>query len=210
MRLSEWRAKAPFKDSVTPKVVAAIESALGVLGADLDPECWVTWGDDPRIRYQIFAATPAGLIHLNVRVGVPGEGPRASGKILRWNRVQLGELAVEIQAGHRLVTFQVEAQPFNGADAAADAIAAFAEALFAAVDGRPAPTPARKGRTSKASTSARSRTPSKPGTGGRSAATTARTAATGTTPPATARLEARTGSAGRMAPTRGSTKPSTP
>jgi hypothetical protein len=67
---------------------------------------------------------------------VPGEGPRASGKIVRWNRVQLGELAVEIQAGHRLVTFQIETQALNGADATADAIAAFAQALFAAVDGR--------------------------------------------------------------------------
>ena len=60
---------------------------------------------------------------------------------MRWQRVQLGELAVEIQGGHRLVTFQVEAQVLNGADAAADAIAFFARTLFAAVDGRPAPTP---------------------------------------------------------------------
>jgi len=53
---------------------------------------------------------------------------------------------VEIQGGHRLVTFQVEAQVFNGADAAGDAIAVFAQVLFAAVDGRPAPV-APKGRT---------------------------------------------------------------
>ena len=76
MRLSGWRAKAPFKDSVSPKVVAALESALGVLGAELDPECWVVWGDDPRIRYLVFVPTPSGLVQVNVRVGVPGEGPR--------------------------------------------------------------------------------------------------------------------------------------
>ena len=75
---------------------------------------------------------------------VPGEGPRAGGKVVRWQRVQLGELAVEIQGGHRLVTFQVETQVLNGADAAADAIAAFAQTIFAAVDGRPAPSPARR------------------------------------------------------------------
>jgi hypothetical protein len=146
MRLSQWRAKAPFKDSVAPKVITVVESALGALGAELDPECWVVWGDDPRIRYQLLVPTPSGLVQVNVRVSMPGEGPRASGKVVRWNRVQLGELAVEIQAGHRLVTFQVEAQPLNGADIAADAIADFAHVLFAAVDGRPTParSPARK------------------------------------------------------------------
>ncbi len=77
-------------------------------------------------------------------MAVPGEGPRAGGKVVRWQRVQLGELAVEIQGGHRLVTFQVEAQVLNGADATADAIAAFAQALFAAVDGRPAPVAGRR------------------------------------------------------------------
>ena len=110
-----------------------------MLGAEADPECWVVWGDDPGVRYMILVPTPSGLVQVNVRVNVPGEGPRAGGKVIRWNRVQLGELAVEIQGGHRLVTFQVEAQVLNGADATADAIAAFAHALFAAVDGRPAP-----------------------------------------------------------------------
>ena len=40
------------------------------------------------------AATPAGLVQAVVRVMVPQEGPRASGKIIRWNRVQTGELAL--------------------------------------------------------------------------------------------------------------------
>ena len=139
MRLSEWRATAPYKDSVSPKVLSVVESALVALGADRDPECWVVWGDDPSIRYMLFAPIASGLVQVNVRVAVPGEGPRAGGKVVRWNRVQLGELAVEIQGGHRLVTFQVENQVLNGVDAGADAISAFAQALFAAVDGRPAP-----------------------------------------------------------------------
>ena len=99
-------------------------------------------------RYLLLVPTPSGLVQVNVRVNVPGEGPRAGGKVVRWSRVQLGELAVEIQGGHRLVTFQVETQVLNGADDAADAIAAFAQALFAAIDGRPAPAP-RQGRAAR-------------------------------------------------------------
>jgi hypothetical protein len=140
MRLGEWRAKAPNKDATAPKVLAVVEQALTALGADADPECWVVWGDDPRVRYLLLAPTPSGLVQVNVRVAVPGEGPRASGKVVRWSRLQLGELAVEIQGGHRLVTFQVENIVVNGADAAADAISVFAEALFAAADGRTAKT----------------------------------------------------------------------
>ena len=94
-----------------------------------------------RCATSIFVPTPSGLIQVNVRVNVPGEGPRASGKLVRWNRVQLGELAVEIQGGHRLVTFQVEAQVLSGVDESADAIAAFARASFAAVDGRTGSSP---------------------------------------------------------------------
>ncbi len=96
-------------------------------------------GDDPSVRYLVLAPTPAGLVQLSVRVNVAGEGPRASGKVVRWSRVQLSELGVEIQGGHRLVSFQVETHVLNGVDDTADRIAAFAQALFAAVDGRPAP-----------------------------------------------------------------------
>jgi len=96
------------------------------------------------------------LVLVNVRVSVPGEGPRAGGKVVRWPRVQLGELAVEIQGGHRLVTFQVETHVLNGADTAADAIAVFAQTIFAAVDGRPAPAPA-KGRATPAKAGAASK-----------------------------------------------------
>lgn len=139
MRLSEWRKRAPSKDSVSPKVQSVVDPALAMLGAPGDPDCWVVWGDDPGVRYMILAPTQSGLIQLNVRVNVAGEGPRASGKVVRWARVQLGELGLEMQGGHRLISFQVETQVLNGADAAADAIAGFAHALFAAVDGRPVP-----------------------------------------------------------------------
>jgi hypothetical protein len=161
MRLSSWRERAPSKDSVSPKVVAIVESALVTLGAETDPECWVAWGDDPAVRYLIFAPTSSGLAQLVVRVNVPGEGPRASGKVVRWGRVQLGELGVEIQGGHRLVTFQVETQVLSGVDDAADRISAFAQAMFAAVDGRPAPVAA----SSKAppARSAATRPAAKPG-----------------------------------------------
>jgi hypothetical protein len=171
MRWSGWRAKAPFKDSISPKVLAVVDAALAGLGADPDPECWVVWGDDPRSRYLLFVPSASGLVVANVRVSVPGEGPRVGGKVVRWQRVQLGELAIEIQGGHRLVTFQVEGQVLSGADAAADAIADFAHSLFAAVDGRPAPTPTkgRKVAPAKAGKTATTRT------GTRSGATTTAT-----------------------------------
>jgi hypothetical protein len=99
-------------------------------------------------------------------VNVAGEGPRSGGKIVRWARVQLGELGVELQGGHRLVTFQVETQVLNGVDESADLIAAFARALFAAVDGRMAtPAPASKMPSAR------------PRPGAKRAATTARGAA---------------------------------
>jgi hypothetical protein len=136
MRLSEWRSRAPFRDSTSTKVIAALEAALEVLGAERDPECWVVWGDDPSARYLVFVPTASGLLQINVRVSVPGEGPRAGGKLLRWNRIQLGELAVEIQGGHRMLSFQVESQVLHGVDDEADAVAIFARMLFAGVDGR--------------------------------------------------------------------------
>ena len=166
MRLSEWRRRAPSKDSVSPKVMAVVEAALMTLGAGADPECWIAWGDDPAVRYLIFAPTSSGLAQVNVRVNVVGEGPRAGGKVVRWARVQLGELGVEIQGGHRLVTFQVETQVLNGVDESADRISAFAQALFAAVDGRPAPPAA-----------GRKASPAKAWTGTARTATTTRRAA---------------------------------
>ncbi len=136
MRLSDWRSRTPHRDSLTSKVVDVVEPLAVGLGAERDPSCWIAWGDDPAMRYVIFIPTVAGLLQLHVRVNVPQEGPRASGKLVRWNRVQIGELAMEVTSGHRLISFQVEGQVLKGSDAEADAIATFALELIAAIDGR--------------------------------------------------------------------------
>jgi len=166
MRLSEWRAGAPNREALSARVLEVVLPVLESLGAEDDPHCWVAWGDDPAIRYLIFAPTAAGLVSCSVRLALPGEGPRASGKVIRWHRVQVGELAVETTGGHRLVSFQVETQVLRGADAAADRIAAFGLALLAAIDGRPLPDlGARKRRRKLATKSAK-----KPGATKRAAA----------------------------------------
>ena len=136
MRLSEWMAAAPHADSASPKVLAVTEPVVAMLGGGQDPGCWVVWGDDPRVRYTIFVATDAGLVQVNVRVNVPGEGPRAGGKLIRWNRVQLGDLAVEMQGGHRMLSVPLEGQILRGTDESADLVAAFVLDALAAVDGR--------------------------------------------------------------------------
>jgi len=136
MRFSEWRATAPTKDAVAPKVLAVLEPVLASLGAGRDPECWVAWGDDPSVRWTLFAPTAAGLIECAVRVNVPGEGPRVTAKLVRWPRVQIGDLAVEAQGGHRLVSLQIEGVVLRGVDAEADRVTAFVRRLLDAADGR--------------------------------------------------------------------------
>jgi len=136
VRLSEWRSRAAHADSVVDKVLAPAREALELLGAQRDPECWIVWGDDPAVRWTILAPAVSGLVQVNVRVNVPGEGPRSAGKLIRWHRVQVGELSVEIQGGHRMLSFQVESHILHGTDVEADAVAAFVGSLFAAMDGR--------------------------------------------------------------------------
>jgi hypothetical protein len=181
MRLSDWRARAPAKDAVAPRVNTVVTTGLTTLGADADPDCWIAWGDDPAVRYLVLAPVAAGLIQLNVRVNVAGEGPRASGKVIRWHRVQLGELGLELQGGHRLATFQIDSQVLTGADDAADRIAAFAQALYAAVDGRPIPRLSRVAKAGGPARTSSSRGQSVPmiGPGGQT-----KTAARATVPPA--------------------------
>ena len=139
MRLSEWSAVAPVREAAAPKVLAVAEAALATLGATPDPTCWVGWGDDPGVRWVLLAPTPAGLIAVHVRVNLPQEGPRAAGKLIRWSRVQLGEVAVEVQGAHRIMSATVEGVILRGADADADAVAAFLQVVVAAIDGRPLP-----------------------------------------------------------------------
>ena len=167
MRLSDWRKSAPTREAMSARVVGIVEPVLRTLGADHDPECWVVWGDDPSIRSVVLAPTDAGLIVVHVRVNIPGEGPRASAKLARWNRVQLGELGVETQTGRRLVTFQAEGHVLRGVDDEADAVGAFAIRLIAAADGRPLPAAASSPRSARAARvgsgrSSRSTTPTTP------------------------------------------------
>jgi hypothetical protein len=138
MRLSGWRSKAPGRDGINQKVLDAVGDILGSLGAEADPHCWVTWGDETGSRWTLLAPCPAGLAAVNVRAGGI-EGSRASGRLIRWSKVQLGELAAEAERGHRLVMFQIEGQPIRGTDQDADGVAAFASLVLAGVEGRPLP-----------------------------------------------------------------------
>jgi hypothetical protein len=139
MRLSEWRASAPARDAAGPKVAAVVDPVLKALGAEPDPHCWVAWGEEPAFRFTVFVPTEPGLIACFVRINVAGEGPRATTKLVRWNRVSIGELGVETQAGHRMLSFQLESQVIRGVDTEADRAAAFALRVIAAIDGRPLP-----------------------------------------------------------------------
>ena len=140
MRLSDWRPVAPHANAVSDKVIATIEPVLVGLGAEPDPPCWFAWGDDPAARFTILALADAGLVLCSVRVMVPQEGPRAAGKLIRWSRVQVGELGVERQGGHTVVNFQVEGQLLRGVDDEVGRVTEFALDVFAGLDGRPFPS----------------------------------------------------------------------
>jgi hypothetical protein len=140
VRLSEWRAVAPHPASIADKVLASVAPVLDGLGAETDPACWIAWGDDPTVRYTILAIADAGLVTCSIRVNVPQEGPRASGKLVRWSRLQVGELSVENQGGHSLVSFQVESQLLRGVDDEGHRVTEFALDVLAGVDGRPLPS----------------------------------------------------------------------
>jgi hypothetical protein len=140
MRLSEWSAAAPTREAVGPKVLAVAQAAVATLGATPDSDCWVSWGDDPGGRWVLLAPTPAGLVTAHVRVNVPQEGPRASAKLVRWSRVQLGEIAVEVQGAHRIISATLEGVVMRGVDADADTVGSFLQVVLAGIDGRPLPT----------------------------------------------------------------------
>ena len=132
-------------------MAAIVDAVIDSLGADRDPHCWVAWGEDPSVRYTILIPTESGLISSFVRALQPGEAPRATTKLIRWSRVSIGELTIETQAGHRLLSFQIEQQVLRGADAEADRVAAFAMRVIAYIDGRTlAPNIERLGRSSRA------------------------------------------------------------
>ena len=139
MRLSEWRQTQRGQKVMTNKQAAVFDSALRGVGAGKDPIAHVLWGDDWQVRYQIMAATDAGLAVCNVRVNIPQEGPRAVAKLVRWHKVAVGDLSVEAHHGHRYVTAQVENQVLQGMDDDANLITAWIGHLYARIDGRAMP-----------------------------------------------------------------------
>jgi hypothetical protein len=139
MRLSEWRLVAPSRDALGTKVTAVLEPVIVALGTEPDPHCWIFWGDDPSARFFLAAAVPAGLVTSHVRVNVPGEGPRVSGKLNRWPRVQLGEFALETSGARLILSAQLEGQIVRAVDDDAKRAAVFMQAVVAGIDGRPLP-----------------------------------------------------------------------
>lgn len=135
MRLGEWRSSATGKKVIPAKVAEVLDSALRALGVPADAVAYVLWGDQPEVRFLVLAASDAGMAYIGVRVNVPQEGPRASGRMIRWSRVQVGEVSVEAHHGHRQVTAQVESQVLQGVDTAGDEIAAWMAEVYRRVDG---------------------------------------------------------------------------
>ena len=54
MRLSEWRAVAPARPSVDPKVSPSSSRCSRRSAPARDPHCWVVWGDDVTSRWQVL------------------------------------------------------------------------------------------------------------------------------------------------------------
>ena len=91
----------------------------------------------------------------------PGRGNPRHGETRSLEPVQLGEVTVETQAGHRVATFQVDQFVLRAADAGADRIGEFALAVFAAVDGRPAVALDGRSRLGKPASTGRKRSAAK-------------------------------------------------
>ena len=136
MLLSEWRKTAPNRECMSTKVLDVLKPVLADLGVDGDPACWVLWGEDPEFRYSVMAPTPAGLATIAIRLTGGAEGPRATGKLVRWAKLQVSELSVEASGSNRIVAVQVEGQVLKGIDEEADQICEFVRGLLAGIDGR--------------------------------------------------------------------------
>jgi hypothetical protein len=152
MRLSEFVAASNVPAAVSPKVLAAVRPVLVAIGAGEDPVGWFAAEDDPAARWAFLVPMAAGLVTCHVRVNVPGEGPRASARLVRWQRVQTGELSVESGGGsRRIISFVIDNRVVRATDAEGDAVAAFAHAVFDAMDGRIPEAPNRPRRADEAS-----------------------------------------------------------
>ena len=137
MLLSEWSSVAPNSGCMNQAVLDALAPVLSDMGAGEDPECWVAWGEDPDYKYSVLAPTAAGLVMVAVRLN-PGSdaGPRATAKLVRWPKIQIGEFSIEAADGHRVVAVQVEGLVLKGTDEAASSICEFVRGLIAGSDGR--------------------------------------------------------------------------
>ena len=108
MRLSEWVGDRTAQGvGARPRSSRVVEPMLAMLGCDAGPGVLGRLGRRPRRRAtRSSRATDAGLVQVNARVnGARAKGPRAGGKLIRWNRVQVGDLAVEMQGGHRILSY---------------------------------------------------------------------------------------------------------
>ena len=140
MRLSDWRGRAPTRTPRHPRSSPSSRPILATLGREPDPDCWIVWGDDPgrplpRVRADRRRPPPGP------RPGQrPQEGPRASAQARPLEpRPDRRARRSRSRRATACVSFQVEGQVLRGSDDDADAIAAFALRLFAAIDGRPSP-----------------------------------------------------------------------
>ena len=99
-------------------------------------------GDDPEVRYSVLAPTIAGLIAVAVRLLDSDGNARANGKLIRWPKLLVSELAIEASGGRRMVGVQVENIVLKGIDAEADRVCEFVRTLIAGIDDRkPVPVP---------------------------------------------------------------------
>jgi hypothetical protein len=137
MLLSEWSSVAPNSACMNQAVLDVLGPVLSDMGAGEDPECWVAWGEDPDYKYSVLAPTAAGLVVVAVRLNAGGDaGPRATAKLVRWPKIQVGEFSIEAADGHRVVAVQVEGLVLKGTDETASSICEFVRGVVAASDGR--------------------------------------------------------------------------
>ncbi len=88
------------------------------------------------MKYSILASSLGGLIAVAVRPIGGEEGPRATGKLVRWSKLSISELSVEASGGHRMVAVQVDSHVLKGFDDNADLICEFVRGLIAGVENR--------------------------------------------------------------------------
>ena len=135
MQFSDWCETDEGRRRIPEPLVTLIGNAMRTLGVPLDAPAHVIWGDQPGQRFMVMLACDAGLAILGVRPSTPQEGPRVSGRLLRWSRVQVGELAIEAHHGHVQASAQMEGQVLQGLDAAGAQVAGWMAEVYRRVEG---------------------------------------------------------------------------